>query len=351
VSTSSVAPPTERLDVAEVPVSEAVSPATTPGEYPIVILSPGMTRDGKRYYTEQSLADAVAQRKFDGVPMHWGHEDRSRTANRGHRDMGDRVGVVKPGSVRLDDRGRVAATARVFNSQTREALDDDVHRPTVGTSWVGGVTYRSRTVDGNSTQAVQDLRTVRFVDFVPTGNAGGYVCEAAHEEGDDMTQEELQAAIAEAFKPFEARLDTIESQVKEVAPQPEPVAEGEKPEYVVALEKQVADLLAGQAKTNVEEAVRKAVEADTRLTPSMKRLALAQLVAEAPELPQVGERVKTVCDTVYATVSESLREVGLGRTRVVGNGGGGTGERDLKVAEADMRQMLGFDDTELPEGV
>lgn len=171
------------------------------GDVRITIIRAGRTAGGERYYKSEALRRAVEAGVYDNAKMFINHRDPAADARRGHRDMYDWTATIRPGSVAFVN-DEVIARAHPHSADLRALLADPLARKQVGVSQDADIEYHRATApDGKPAQVVEDITQVYSVDWVPTGNAGGRVCEALC-----TAQEAAESAAARAERQLRARL-------------------------------------------------------------------------------------------------------------------------------------------------
>ena len=324
-------------------IEGAVEPQPdAPGDYRIVILRQGFTADKSRYYTADCLRHAATTRVFEGIRNYADHSDPAAVGRRGHRSIRELVGFLKPGSTFYDERnGELAGVSHVHDSQLREALDDPASKQYIGTSHDSAVAFKRGVIDSVKTTVVNQIMQPFSVDYVPEGNAGGRVLEAAKDGSDgpegvtNMDRDELQEVLAEAHANLAETLTTsLVTAIREALTPPKPeekhVQEAGKPEEsqeqaalkakTAELEAKVSEMNAREARRTQREIIVTAVAQEDNLSMCQRERVIESLCAIDQTVEKLGDRVTEACEKERGYGLQLIKEAGLG-TRVHGNGG------------------------------
>jgi len=352
------------------------------GDFGIEILAHGLTVGGERYYTEKAVETAVRESIYDGVKMYINHSDPNDEARRGHRDLGEWAGTVKPGSPRYD-QGRVRAVCHAHSPQALSFLADPIAKRAVGLSQDADITYYTGKINGKPTQVVQHIDRCHSVDFVPAGNAFGRVLEAASKERmtemadlEGLTTDVLQEARPDLVDEIEARLresakqaaaKDLEAQLKAAGteaveeykrtqetqksdPKPDPKSDGKvAPDDVDArIKEAVAAATAAQdAKINeleedrqrrdVAEIVKGLVEDEQGLTAASKGRILETFADQIIPAAEIGKRVHEAAERERRHELDLLKQLGV-KSQVKGLGASAS-TQTKEVREAYQRDL------------
>lgn len=202
----------------------------------------GETKCGKRTYTEACLREAACSSQFDNLKLYKNHSGPADQA-RGHRDLGDWwATTLTEGAAQFVESlpdgspGGLVLSAIAHHDEARNILNSPMARTAMQFSHDSDVRYRPSKQNGRHHQVVEAIERCHSVDFVPYGNAGGRLTEAASAERVEeisMDQEAITAiaaAFAEVMRPTFARIE--EALASKSAPKPEPEEDPEDGEQI-----------------------------------------------------------------------------------------------------------------------
>lgn len=317
-------------------------------DFRIQFLTHGLTQTGGRYYPERTCEAAAQAGVFDGVKMYLGHMDPVAAVRRGHRDLGEWAGTIKPGTVQCVD-GNIRAVCHVHNPTALTFLTDPVAKGAVGLSHDSIVRRSPGRIDGQDVQIIEAIVKCTSVDFVPEGNARGRVLEAlsgsATPQAEDevkgmdiesVTVEQLREARPELVVQIEAAAQQDAQAAKQTEAKDAEIADlkGKLATATEALaaqgrEKKVADLvnavetLAAPSKERIieafkgrslptegiEAAVKEAVEAEAKYTAEVLKAAgmKTQIAGAGPTIASTGK----VTEAYEAAYKKQCEEHGI----------------------------------------
>jgi hypothetical protein len=323
-------------------------------DFKFIIIRKGLTKDGKRNYTEAALRDAADRGVYNGFKMYANHQGPQDKA-RGHRDERDWWSTIQE-TFYDEDEEALAGRAHAHDSVARGILADPVARAATEFSHDSWIRY-ARTHDKASPPSVPDVVKIdqaNSVDWVPYGNAGGRVTEADLED-DDMTQEEIaalvSATVAEAIAPVVEQLNALVARKPEpevLNAEPEPVPETPSPEpnpETEALRAENAALKHEKAVADTARLVEKYLD-EKPLSPKQRELVLERFAGKDLPATEIQALVDAASEWVN-DLSKALLLEAAGPTRIHGAPLSGTKPRAIseeEVAEklnAGIRGILG----------
>lgn len=306
------------------------SPDFSSSDFRVVIIRAGVTKDRKREYTAEALRDAVRRGVYSKRRMFCDHRGPNDKA-RGHRSCRDLW--ARTGEAQFDeDTQSVVAPAHACSQEARVFLDDPVARRTVEFSHDAYIRYEvcPEPRPRGYIPRVAVIEECNSVDFVPFGNAGGRIAEAATEDdhADDeefaMTDEingAIEAAVTEGlgnaldkfFEPYMARLEVMFAQ----KPADDPAPADPSPEAAPADAKLDA-LLKENEQLKHEKAVAETGKIVAGVLDGLKLSATARTVVEAK-----FEGKSLPATEIEAAVKEAAEEAeALGRAFILEAQGG-----------------------------
>jgi len=190
--------------------------------YRVLLTSGGWTKDN-RFLADEALREAVALGKFDGAKCFYGHPEEGSGGKRSRLA----VGVVKPGSVILEDNraGHVdvwgdIAIMRSTGAEIRELLD---HSLEIGVPLLGTSVYCRETenhfgeIEGRQaqifTRLISEKVNVDFVDDAAFPRAG-VTAKLAAERAGTQTEGQLTMEERERLQKLEAENAELKAEKK-----------------------------------------------------------------------------------------------------------------------------------------
>ncbi len=276
----------------------------------VVVIRPGFNTSKTFYYPAEMLARDVG--KFDEVKMFANHSTEAEDEQRPERDIRDWVGNLS--NPRIGPDGEVIADAVIVESWLKAKLSelrDHGLLSEMGVSIFAEGIGEEGEIEGTKTTIMEQIVSVRSVDFVTYPGAGGIVTMYESDHDHDIflmsidqlrkRRPDLVKAIADEASALvlkeaqkmsetEGRVTELETQVGTLTT--------EKETAVTALEEAQVELAKAKAKSVIDAAIAEAVlpeAAKTRLTERFANAVNADGIAEAieAEVTYIGELVES----------------------------------------------------------
>jgi len=286
----------------------------------IVVIRPGFNSSKDRFYSAEMLARDFGM--FEGVKMYADHPTDREDAEKPERSIRDWVATLQNASIGPD--GEVLAEAVIvepwLKAKLSELRDQDLLSE-MGVSINAVGQGEEGEIEGTKTAIIEQIVSVRSVDFVTEPGAGGIVTmyEAAHEHDVDLMsvdqlrerRPDLVSAIADEAKALalkEAqRMSEIETRVQELETDLE-TRTTELQTATEALEAAKVEAAQAEAKSLIDKAI-----AEAEL-PDAAKTRLTERFANAEDAEGIEEAIKAEI-TYIGELSESGKVKGFGASQ------------------------------------
>ncbi len=286
----------------------------------VVVIRPGFNSSKAFYYPAEMLARDVG--KFDEVKMFANHPTEAEDEQRPERDIRDWVGNLS--NPRIGPDGEVIAEAVIVEGWLKAKLSelrDHGLLSEMGISIFAEGIGEEGEIEGTKTTIMEQIVSVRSVDFVTYPGAGGIVTmyEAVHEHDvflmsvDQLRERrpDLVKAIADeasvlALKEAQKMSET-EARVTELEGQLEALTT-EKEAAVTALAEAKEEVAKAEAKSIIDKAIAEAV------LPEAAKTRLTERFADAVSADEIEAAIKEM-ETFVGELAESGKVKGMGASQ------------------------------------
>jgi len=307
-------------------IDEATADKLAKGIVPVRFLSPGFNSSKGRFYSEQSINDAVEV--FEGAKMFANHPTKEDERNIPERRVQDWVATLK--NTKLSDSGNAVGEAHINAGWLKEKVQNLAEQGDLGQlglSILGIGKSLKTSIEGTKTMLIEGILKGKSVDFVTEPGAGGYagLMESASSDLKDLDiigLDDLKESRPDLIEILETEFKT--NQEKEI----KTMAETEK--TIEELNEKVATIEKERDELQV-----KIEEADKDKAKAVAQESIKSIIAEA-DVPEVA-KTKLLAQFADADSDEGVKEAV-------------EAERTYLAALSEGGIVKGFGKTKEPEG-